>query len=354
VHLKDNYFYAVTFEPDLRDFRRKISEVFRHIFLELCAKQEADKMNRDKTPFPKKHVYWLLIGTSLISLILACNLPGGQQIAAEQPNSVDAAVQQTLVAQTVAAAQGQQAPAGQDSAQAPPINTNTATPSPIFTDTPTLTPSITFTPTSNVPMVSVSVDTNCRIGPGKIYKRVGALLVGEKTEVIARDPSNQYWYVRNPDKPGEFCWLWGQYATTTGDTGSLPVFTPPPTPTFTPTPTPAFGISVSFNQVESCVGWNIEFKLTNTGEVMWKSVSTIVTDNDAAATVNSQNDKFEEWNGCLAGSSYEDLDPGDTGYTVGGMFNNDPTGHDLDASVKVCTEDGLGGTCITKTLNITP
>ena len=39
-----------------------------------------------------------------------------------------------------------------------------------------------------------------------------------------------YWIVNNPDRPGE-CWLWGQYASVSGDTSSLPVRTPPPTPT---------------------------------------------------------------------------------------------------------------------------
>ena len=202
-------------------------------------------------------------------------------------------------------------------------------------------------------MVSVSVDTNCRIGPGKIYELIGALLVGEEAEIIARDPSGLYWYIKSPDRGG-FCWLWGNYATTKGNTASLPVFTPPPTPTFTPTPTPAINFSVSFHEVDGCVGWNIEFKITNNGEVMFQSVSTSVTDNDTAETVTSQYDKFEEWNGCLVGSTYQDLDPGDTGYTTGGTLTNDPAGHSLDASVQLCTEPALGGTCLTKNLSFTP
>ena len=54
-------------------------------------------------------------------------------------------------------------------------------------------------------MVGVSIDTNCRIGPGKIYKRVGGLPVGEETEIIARDSNGGYWYVRNIDVPGDYC-----------------------------------------------------------------------------------------------------------------------------------------------------
>lgn len=92
-------------------------------------------------------------------------------------------------------------------------------------------------PTSSFPIVSVSTDTNCRIGPGQVYQLKGALLVGEKADIVARDPSGYFWYIENPDKPGEFCWLWGNYAAIEGDTSKLPVFTPIPPPTFTPTAT---------------------------------------------------------------------------------------------------------------------
>ncbi|MBL7164751.1 MAG: hypothetical protein ISS57_19360 [Anaerolineales bacterium] len=306
-----------------------------------------------------KSVGLLLILLTFGALLIGCNLPGITQ--AQQPavdvDVVGTAIQQTLIAQgviaelTKAASQDQQP---QDQAQQPeePIPP-TATDTPVYTVTPSLTLPPTNTPTPGVPMVSVSVDTNCRIGTGKVFELLGALLVGEETEIIARDPSGLYWYVKNPDRGG-FCWLWGNYATTKGDTGSLPVFTPLPTPTQTPTPTPVINFNVSFHEVDGCVGWNIEFEITNNGELMFQSVSTSVTDNDTAQTVTSQYDKFEEWNGCLAGSTYQDLDPGDTGYTTSGTLMNDPTGHDLDASVQLCTQNGLGGTCLTKNLSFTP
>ena len=46
-------------------------------------------------------------------------------------------------------------------------------------------------------------------------------------------------YITNPDKPGEFCYLWGEYAIVAGDTQALPEFTPLPSPTATNTPTPS-------------------------------------------------------------------------------------------------------------------
>jgi len=224
------------------------------------------------------------------------------------------------------------------------------TPTPTSTFTPSPTPEPTYTPTSAVAMVKVSTNTNCRVGPGIPYTLLGALLVGEEAEIIARDPTSKYWYIKNPDGDG-FCWMWGYYATATGNTNALPVFTPMPTPTSTPTPTPAVGFSVVFNEVDSCVGWEIEFKITNTGDVMFQSVSTVVTDVDVPQTVNTSAEVFEERIGGLVGISYNDLDPGDTGYTVGGVLVNDPAGHDIDATVKLCTEPGLTGTCVAKSLS---
>src|SRR5690349_14410070 len=62
------------------------------------------------------------------------------------------------------------------------LNTPTATFTPAFTPTVTLTPSPIFTATAIIPQVSVSVATNCRVGPGKVYDRVGALLAGQVAE----------------------------------------------------------------------------------------------------------------------------------------------------------------------------
>ena len=94
----------------------------------------------------------------------------------------------------------------------------------------TLTQTQTLTPTESIPMVSVSVDTNCRMGPGRIYDWIGALLVGEEAEVVGLSTDGEYWVVKNPDQSGE-CWLWANYASVAGSTSGLPVYTPPPTPT---------------------------------------------------------------------------------------------------------------------------
>ncbi len=166
---------------------------------------------------------------SVVLLLQSCNLPGssaGDDLTAEQRA-------QTMVAETLAAS-GEDGGAGTGGNGESPDPTLTTAPSPTATETLvptiTLTATITLTPTLSTPMVSVSVDTNCRTGPGKIYDYIGALLVGEAAEVVGQSMDGQYWIIKNPDQAGE-CWLWGNYATVKGPIAGLPKYTPPPTPT---------------------------------------------------------------------------------------------------------------------------
>ena len=158
--------------------------------------------------------------TFILAIILlfltGCNLPNSAQNL-----SVD---------EMIATAQQQTLNAGGGDNGSAEQNVNAATVTETLQPTVTLTPTLTLTPTQEKPMVSVSVDTNCRTGPGKIYDWIGALLVGEQAEVVGQSMDGQYWVVKNPDRAGE-CWLWGQYASVTGPTASLPKYTPPPTPT---------------------------------------------------------------------------------------------------------------------------
>jgi uncharacterized protein YgiM (DUF1202 family) len=91
--------------------------------------------------------------------------------------------------------------------------------------------------------VSVWVDTNCRSGPGIPYSYLGVLLVGESAEVLGRNADWTYWIIRNPDQPGGTCWLWGRYATLSGNTGGLPVYSTPTLLTATPTSTSSGGVT---------------------------------------------------------------------------------------------------------------
>lgn len=102
------------------------------------------------------------------------------------------------------------------------------------TITPTSEPDVTQPPPTRTPiiigdrpMVRVSYKTNCRTGPGVRYSIVGGLFVGEQAEVVGVSENREYWVIKNPLREGE-CWLWGGFATVTGDTSGLPRLTPPP------------------------------------------------------------------------------------------------------------------------------
>jgi hypothetical protein len=227
-------------------------------------------------------------------------------------------------------------------------------PTPALSFTPTSTPSATlsptpvFTATPVIPLISVSVPTNCRVGPGKVYDRIGALLVGQTAEVVGRNLNGNYWYIRNPNDSNGFCWLWGEYATVTGNFAALPVFTPPPTPT----PMPAF--EADYDGLEMCSVWWPEIDLTNTGGVSFESISMTVRDTDTDVVVSMYTDVFHNIDGCSETSTRERLNPGDSRVVSGPSFTYSPIGHQLRATITLCSNDGQNGMCITESIKFTP
>ena len=167
----------------------------------------------------------------LAILALACNMPSSQEAAPPAPppeRNADIIASQTSLALTQAALGANPNPSPN-----PPTESGSEA-----TATATSTPTITPTGTPSTPMVSVSVDTNCRTGPGIAYDYLTFLPVGEKAEVIGKytSTSPSYWIIK---RGGITCWLWGEYATVEGNVANLPEMIPPPspTPTFTATPT---------------------------------------------------------------------------------------------------------------------
>ena len=281
----------------------------------------------------------LLFASVLLIVSLACVLPG---TATPDPNFIN-----TAIAQTIAAGVTQAAPSNVPTLVESPTITQTSTPElPTLTPTETLTPTLVFTSTPLVPLISVSVATNCRVGPGRQYDRVGALLVGEVAEVYGRDPTGAYWYIRNPDSGPEFCWLWGEYATLVGNTGNLPVYTPPPTPT------PAPDFEAIYVGRDTCTGgWWVEFELENTGGIQFKSISLTVRDTDTNVVLSMYADGFTDRDGCSTSVTRDNLNPGDARIVSSPAFAYDPAGHDIRATITVCSGLGQTGICTSKVIN---
>ncbi len=256
----------------------------------------------------------------LILLSLACNLPSMAKSVGgpDETARIEISVRETMVAldgEVVSDAEDQ---SGQDP------DTPLETPEPDITDTPTLTPTVTDTPAPDVAMIYASANTNCRTGQGTVFQWLVTLQEGDESEAVGIDTSGDYWYIRRPDNPSQFCWLWGKYATPSGPWESLPVYTP------IPTPTPAFDFKLTYIDVTQCTAnWLVQFQIDNIGSPTLESWRSTGTDN-SGGLVNSPNqqDKFYHFNHCTILSSQNDLTPGEGSY-LNVIFNDDSTGHNL-------------------------
>jgi hypothetical protein len=168
----------------------------------------------------------VLLGLITASALFAACSPQESEPTEENGSATETAVAlDNLAASTIEALQDLDSTATSAAQTAEPTATQPP-PSATFTITPS--------PTLEFVEVEVSVDTNCRLGPNIAFNYVGALLVGERTQVVARTNVPNYYIVDNPDRPGSTCWLWDRYATIYGDPFRLPMLEAPPTPTPSP------------------------------------------------------------------------------------------------------------------------
>ncbi len=300
----------------------------------------------------KDHIkFWnssskLIIGVSLLILTsLACNLPSRTK-SDEGPDEtarIELSVQETMAALDGDLASDPGDQSGQD------LSTPSETPEPEMSDTPTLTPTVTITPTPEVAMIYASANTNCRAGQGTYFQWLVTLNEGEESEAVGVDTSGEYWYIRRPDQPAGFCWLWAKYATPSGPWQSLPVYTP------IPTPTPGLDYKLTFNSVTGCVGNTyVQFQIDNIGAVTLESWNSSGTDNSGGiANLAVQSDDFYYQNNCPRTETQGDLEPGEGSY-LNVTFLGNPSGNNLTVNIRVCSKNGLGGECLKKTFDIKP
>jgi len=295
---------------------------------------------------------------ALLIASLACAVPA---FSTPDTGSISTAAAQTVIAGlTQSALQPLSsptlaAPSETLSPATPEPPTVTATPTETASPTSTLIPTLPFTATIEIPLITVSVPTNCRNGPGKVYNMVGALLIGQVAEVYGKDISGNYWYIRNPGAGDAYCWVWGEYATVIGPVPLLPVLTPPPTPlpTFTFTPSP--GLNVDYVGHDSCgTSWWAEFKLKNTGSIPFKSVSISLKDKATDVSVVNLADGFTNLDGCLKTTTKDVIGVGDTYLLSSPAFTYDPSGHNIQVVLTLCSETGQKGTCATEKFTFKP
>lgn len=164
-----------------------------------------------------KHYQFITSLFILTILLAAC--AGTQGVSEEQAIENARLTLEAGLTQNTAPeeAPGVEAPAE----QAPAAEAATATETPILA-----TPTLMMTPTLEAATVSVTVDTNCRTGPGAPYGIIGSLKTGQSSTVAAQTSVNNYVLINNPEEGGADCWLWLEYATINGDISGLAEVTP--------------------------------------------------------------------------------------------------------------------------------
>jgi hypothetical protein len=182
---------------------------------------------------------------ALLISILACNLPGGGPTETPTPTPEND-LAATITAQAALLA-------------APPVTPG------LPTETPTITP----TTAPSVPMVSVNTATNCRTGNSAAFDWVYALDPGTEAEVVGKNTDTGYWIIKYP---GGQCWLWGQYATVTGDASGIPeIDAPAPPVTDTPSvPAAPTNFNVDFECTSPPAGFQSDVHV----EMTWTDVAT--------------------------------------------------------------------------------
>lgn len=290
----------------------------------------------------------LLIGMTLLLVLLSTgctNMPAGT------PDIAATIAMDVAIAQTSAAIQTSMA--GTEMGNNPALPTETPTLNPQSQVTPTSQ----FTSTPEFASITLTRDTYCRKGTSSSSAAVSLLTAGQSAEVIALNPTRDSYYVVDPLHSNSQCWVWGQYATVTGDMQILPVFTSMPTATATFTPTPAIDFSVSYVNTENCApNYAFRFLIKNTGKATWQSLQITLTDTVASTSTTHTADTFNSYAGCALSAAQDDLTPGEEALVLAinpGHVAYNPAGRPFTASVMLCQMNGLGG-CFSKSISFTP
>jgi hypothetical protein len=285
-----------------------------------------------------------VVASIFLISIPACSSIGGPGVLTQDSSAAIQTQVSLLVASTI-------------QAQTAIANSVVQTVAAMQTNTPESTFTPTFTLTPVFPVLSVTVETNCRSGPGTTYDVMGIVRVGESARVVGRNANSTYWIVQLPANHAIICWLWGHYASLVGNPAGLPVSAPPPTPTPAKTPTPAVSFAVEFISVTLCpAAWySLTFKITNTGSLTWESIHISVKDNVTDNTGKNGNEvNFTRVTGCDYLDPDQNLEPGEVGYSSAIMVPPGPAGHSVTAKFLICPQDGLDGTCLNQSLTFTP
>ena len=233
--------------------------------------------------------------------------------------------------------------------QPPPPEQPTQSQSEVETQAEQTEPPPPLTPSGAT--INASVNTNCRAGPSADYKVLGYLLKNQVSEVQGRDNSRIWWYIENPEKSGEYCWVWGETTQVQGDISNLPIITPSPPPT-----PQEVAFTASFTGINSCGGKSDHIFQINNEDTKLESMRFTLEFVSGGAPIfgpATHNTPFMTSNSeCPPGA--DNLPPGATGYVGGGEIEYAMlVGETLRATIKLCSENDMKGVCQTRTVEYT-
>jgi uncharacterized protein YraI len=167
---------------------------------------------------------------------------------AQKPEAIYTSAAETIAATLTIGANLQALETQLPPATAEPIISSTPQPvEPSQTPAPTATIEIitaTTAPTATPshPTISSTVNTNCREGPSSAWEIIGALMVGQTSQVLGRLYTNNWYLILDPKDATSSCWVWSKTTVIAGDLSQIPIIPMPSTPT---PDLPAFSISAS-------------------------------------------------------------------------------------------------------------
>jgi hypothetical protein len=108
--------------------------------------------------------------------------------------------------------------------------------------------------------------------------------------------------------------------------------------------------------LESCAGtgWWVDLQLSNTGGVAFESLNVILSDTVNGTALPFTSDDFTDRDGCSTSNTQPNLPPGATRIVSMPPFSYDPSGHNLRATIIMCSNPGGGGVCSAQAIDFTP
>jgi hypothetical protein len=261
---------------------------------------------------------------------LACNAPFLNYFSSNNsqlqphPDQVKTSISQTLTARPPLDPEED----SNDQSDSSKIQDDTPTPS--ISPTPT----ITSTPTPDIAVIYISENTNCRTGPQDVYDLLHTFMAGEIVDIIGKNQEETFWFVQDQEGGYLQCWLWGKFATPSGNTADLPVFTA------APTPTPVIDFTIKYMKTFNG-GKEITVKLTNIGDLTLESYSITLKDKSTSESTSKSANQFD--------SGVVKIPVGKSGELTGKAFSASTVGHKIVATIKICSDDSLSGLCTTRT-----